>query len=130
MMDPVGLKAMAYFPKPNQAGSPFTETNNWFEQGVNASSSHQMNFKGDHNFNSNNRLSGRYSYGRGVGNPANLFGEALAPSYTFNDGPNQGARSLDGRRLYPAAKRHIDHYFPLWSTLTPPTSGTRCRIST
>ena len=91
MMDPVGLKTMAYFPKPNQAGSPFTETNNWFEQGVNESPSHQMNFKGDHNFNERNRLSGRYSYAKSVGAPPNLFGEALAPSYTFNNGPNHGS---------------------------------------
>jgi hypothetical protein len=87
-MDPIALKALDFFPKPNQAGAPFTETNNWFEQGINTSRSHGSNFKGDHNFNERNRLTGRYSYGRGVGSPVNLFGEGN-PAYTFNDGPNQ-----------------------------------------
>jgi len=87
MMDPVALKALAYFPRPNQPGAPFTETGNWFEQGINRGISHQTNLKGDHNFSENNRLTGRYSYGRGRGNPPNLFKE-LAPAYTFNDGPS------------------------------------------
>lgn len=87
MMDPVALKALAYFPKPNQPGAPFTETNNWFEQGINQGASHQTNLKGDHNFSANNRITGRYSYTRGRGNPPNLFKE-LAPAYTFNDGPS------------------------------------------
>jgi outer membrane receptor protein involved in Fe transport len=87
MMDPVALKALAYFPKPNQPGAPFTQTSNWFEQGINQGVSHQTNLKGDHNFSANNRITGRYSYTRGRGNPPNLFKE-LAPAYTFNDGPS------------------------------------------
>ncbi|MBI5283021.1 MAG: carboxypeptidase regulatory-like domain-containing protein [Candidatus Solibacter usitatus] len=89
MMDPVALKALAYFPKPNQTGAPFTETNNWYQEGINTSAGHQTNLKGDHNFSDKSRLTGRYSYSRGVGNPVNLFGEGN-PAYTFNDGPNQG----------------------------------------
>ncbi|MEK7404749.1 MAG: TonB-dependent receptor [Acidobacteriota bacterium] len=85
--DPVAAKALAYFPKPNTTGTPITETNNWFEQGINAGRSHGTGVKGDHNFTSNSRLSGRYSYGRGTGNPPNLFKD-LAPAYTFNDGPS------------------------------------------
>jgi hypothetical protein len=88
MMDPVALKALAFFPLPNQTGSPFTETNNWFEQGINLGPGHQTNMRGDHNFNESNRISGRYSYGRGRGTPPNLFGEGN-PAYTFNDGPSQ-----------------------------------------
>jgi hypothetical protein len=88
MMDPVALKALAYFPKPNQPGAPFTETNNWFEEGINRSIGHQTNIRGDHHFSDNNRISGRYSYTRGRGNPPNLFKD-LAPAYTFNDGPSQ-----------------------------------------
>ncbi len=87
MLDPVALKALAYFPKPNQPGAPFTETNNWFEEGINQGKSQQTNLKGDHNFSANSRLTGRYSYGRGRGNPPNLFKD-LAPAYTFNDGPS------------------------------------------
>jgi hypothetical protein len=88
MMDPVALKALAYFPKPNQPGAPFTETNNWFEEGINRSIGHQTNLKGDHHFTPNSRLTGRYSYGRGRGNPPNLFGKELAPAFTFNYGPS------------------------------------------
>jgi hypothetical protein len=88
MMDPIALKMLSYFPKPNQTGAPFTETNNWFEQGINRSTGLQTNIKGDHNFSERSRLTGRYSYSRGVGTPVNLFGEGN-PAYTFNDGPNQ-----------------------------------------
>jgi len=87
MQDPVALKALAYFPKPNQPGAPFTETNNWYEEGINQGKSQQVNLKGDHNFTENSRFTGRYSYGRGRGNPPNLFKD-LAPAYTFNDGPS------------------------------------------
>jgi hypothetical protein len=89
MFDPIALKALAFFPKPNQPGAPFTQTNNWFEQGINASKGHGTTLKGDHNFNDSNRLTGRYSYGRNTSSPANLFGEGN-PAYTFNNGPNQG----------------------------------------
>lgn len=89
MMDPVALAALAYFPTSNQAGSPFTETNNWFQQGVNQSPSHQINVRGDHNFTEANRISGRYSHSRFTGNPPNLFGDGN-PAFTFNDGPNNG----------------------------------------
>lgn len=89
MMDPVALKALAFFPKPNQTGAPSTETNNWYQEGVNTGPAHQTNLKGDHNFSDKSRLTGRYSYGRSVGAPVNLFGEGN-PAYTFNDGPNQG----------------------------------------
>ncbi len=87
MMDPIALKFLSYFPKPNQASSSITETNNWFEQGINPSTGHQTNLKGDHNFNDRNRITGRYSYSKGVGSPVNLFGEGN-PAYTFNSGPN------------------------------------------
>jgi hypothetical protein len=87
MMDPVALKSLAYFPKPNQVSTSITENNNWFNEGVNQSNGQQMNFKGDHIFNEKTRLSGRYSHVRGNGNPVNLFGEG-DPSYTYNDGPN------------------------------------------
>jgi hypothetical protein len=90
LMDPVALKALAYFPKPNQpAQNQITQQNNWFEQGINKTRSHQTNMRGDHNFTENNRLTGRYSYNRGTNTPPNLFGD-LAPAFTFNNGPNRG----------------------------------------
>lgn len=90
VMDPVALKALAYFPKPNQSSPSITETNNWFNQGINRSANHQMNFKGDHNFSDKSRLTGRYSYVKGNGSPVNLFGEDN-PAYTYNDGPNKSS---------------------------------------
>ena len=53
MLNPISLKSLSYLPLPNQQGAQFTNTANWFGQGINTSNGHQMNFKGDHNFNSN-----------------------------------------------------------------------------
>ena len=89
MMDPVALKILPWFPTPNQPSSSITQTNNWFNEGINNGRSRQTNIRGDHNFTQNSRLTGRYSYGRGTGDPVNLFGDALAPAYTYNDGPNK-----------------------------------------
>ena len=86
MMDPVALKALSYFPLPNQQGAPFTNTNNWFNQGVNNNKGQQINVKGDHSFNDNNRLSGRYSHTRSNSTNPNLFGDGN-PAY-FTGGPS------------------------------------------
>ena len=56
MMDPIALKALAYFPLPNTASTSITDTNNWFGQGINESVSRQMNLKVDHNFTTQSRL--------------------------------------------------------------------------
>lgn len=85
-MDPVALKALAFFPRGNQVTNAVTNNNNWFAQGVNRSTSKQMDFKGDHNINDKMRLTGRYSFAPNNGNPANLFGDGN-PAFTFNDGP-------------------------------------------
>lgn len=87
MFDPVAVKAMSYFPKPNQVTNPVTNTNNWFQEAISRNSNHQMDFKGDHNFSEKMRVTGRFSYGRSNGNPPNLFGEKN-PANTYNDGPN------------------------------------------
>jgi hypothetical protein len=87
MFDPVIQKVLPFFPRGNQVTNPVTNTNNWFEQGINLSTVHKMDFKGDHNFNDANRLTGRYSYARSRGNPPNVFGQGN-PAYTFNNGPN------------------------------------------
>jgi hypothetical protein len=84
--DPVAVKALSFLPQANQPGAAFTETNNWFNQGVNNSTGDQTTIKGDHNFNQSNRLSGRYSLVRGNGVNPNLFGEGN-PAY-FTGGNN------------------------------------------
>jgi hypothetical protein len=89
LMDPVALKALSYYPLPNQQGAPFTNTNNWFEQGVNDNNNSQINVKGDHNFNSSNRISGRYSHGRSNGVNPNLFGEGNPAMYTGGSSQNR-----------------------------------------
>ena len=87
MFDPISVKAMAYFPTPNQVGNAVTNTNNWFAEGINVSNNAVMDFKGDHNFNEKSRITGRFSHARSNGTPPNLFGEGN-PAYTENNGPN------------------------------------------
>jgi hypothetical protein len=113
MMDPVALKALAFYPLPNQQGAPFTNTNNWFQQGVSSSRAHQINVKGDHNFNNNNRLSGRWSHGRSNGQNPNLFGEGNPAMFT--GGPNQNR--VHGCRLHARSQRHNALHVPLRSDL-------------
>jgi hypothetical protein len=86
MLDPIAMKALSFYPLPNQQGAPFTNTNNWFNQGINDNKGQQMNFKGDHSFNENNRLSGRWSHTRSNNSNPNLFGEGN-PAY-FTGGPS------------------------------------------
>ncbi|BDC49452.1 hypothetical protein F183_A17680 [Bryobacterales bacterium F-183] len=85
-MDPVALKALSFVPNSNQAGAAFTQTNNWFNQGINTSKNHQITAKGDHNFNAANRISGRWSNVRSDGTNPNLFGDGN-PAY-FTGGPS------------------------------------------
>src|SRR5687767_5495611 len=63
MMDPVALRALAYFPLPNTASTSITETNNWFGQGISQNVNRQMSIKLDQSFSERSRLNGRYSYG-------------------------------------------------------------------
>ena len=49
MQDPVALNVMKYYPAPTSDGLAFTHVNNFFAQGVNVSSSDQMDIKLDHN---------------------------------------------------------------------------------
>jgi len=87
LMDPIALRALDFFPRQNQVTNPITNTNNWFEQGINESRVHKTDAKIDHNLNDANRLTGRYSFAHSRGNPPNVFGQGN-PAYTFNNGPN------------------------------------------
>ena len=86
MLNPVALKALSYLPLPNQPGAQFTNNNNFFGQGVNSSTNHQINAKADHNFNDRVRFGGRYSQNKSQGTNPNLFG-ADNPAY-WTGGPN------------------------------------------
>ncbi len=87
MFDPIAVKALSFLPKSNQPGAAFTNTANWFGQGINTSSNHQLNSKVDHNFNAANRVSGRYSNVLSTGRNPNLFGDNN-PTY-WTGGSNQ-----------------------------------------
>jgi hypothetical protein len=84
MHNPVALKALEFFPLPNQQGAAFTNQDNWFAQGVNQNRSNQMDNKMDWNMNATNRFSLRHSFNWGKGDPANLFGNS---ANRFNTGP-------------------------------------------
>ena len=85
-LNPLAVKALSYLPAANQPGAAFTNANNWFNQGINTSTSHQITVKGDHNFNESNRISGRWSNQRNNGANPNLFGDGN-PAY-FTGGPS------------------------------------------
>jgi len=85
-MNPVAVKALSFLPAANQQGAAFTNVNNWFNQGINTSTSHQITAKADHNFNQSNRISGRWSNQRNNGMNPNLFGDGN-PAY-FTGGPS------------------------------------------
>src|SRR5499427_1378934 len=60
MMDPVALKAMQFYPKPNQDPNPITHVNNFFAQGIGESYTRPVfDLKGDHSFTDKIRFTGR-----------------------------------------------------------------------
>jgi hypothetical protein len=85
--DPIAVKALGFFPLPNQVTNAVTNTNNWFAQDINLSTGYKFDIKGDHNFSDKSRLMGRFSYTPSTGNPPNLFGKGN-PAFTFNNGPS------------------------------------------
>lgn len=89
-MDPIALRALAYFPLPNVESTSITGTNNWFGQGISQSINRQMSIKVDQNFSERTRLSGRYSYGPYTSTPPNIFGE-LGAAFPLNNGPVVGS---------------------------------------
>lgn len=85
--DPIALKALSFLPQGNLPGNSVTGLLNWFGQGINTSTSHQINAKADHNFTQNTRVSGRYSNAISQGRNPNLFGDNN-PAY-WTGGTNQ-----------------------------------------
>jgi hypothetical protein len=90
MLDPIALRALAYFPLPNTPSTSITETNNWFGQGISENINKQMSIKMDQNFSERSRLTGRYSYGPYTSTPPNIFGE-LGAAFPLNNGPIVGS---------------------------------------
>lgn len=76
LMDTVALKALQYYPKPNQDPNPITHINNWFMQGIGQSFAKQGDLKVDHSLNDQLRVTARYSHSRNRSAPVNLYGLA------------------------------------------------------
>ncbi len=92
MIDPVSAKTLKYFPMPNAAPTnAYTFANNFYSQGIDNSLSKQSDIKLDHLLTDRWRLTGRYSWNRNTGDPANLFAQtdpALAAANEPNTGPS------------------------------------------
>ncbi len=75
LQDPVALKAMQFYPKPNQTTNAVTNINNFFKQGIGESTTKpQFDIKGDHSITDRLRFTGRYSVNWNSGTGVNLFG--------------------------------------------------------
>ena len=61
MIDQVAKKFLAYFPEPNVHGDAGTNYNNYRKNVQSSTSQYQLDTRGDHQFNDNNRLGVRYS---------------------------------------------------------------------
>ena len=85
LIDPVALKALSFYPTPNQDPNPTTHVNNWFQQAIGESTTKpQFDVKVDHSFTDRLRIMTRYSMNRSDGNPANLYG-AASPNLSVAD---------------------------------------------
>jgi outer membrane receptor protein involved in Fe transport len=72
-LDPVGLNILNYYPGPNQAASNAAGANNFNGTPVTASPANFYMFKVDHNFNTNNKLTGRYMWVSGTSSMAGVY---------------------------------------------------------
>lgn len=90
LLNPIAVKALTFYPQPTSEGNAFTHANNFFAQGVSQSRSTQMDFKLDHNFSDKSRVTGRYSFNKGLSLPANLWNNpADRPNGGNTDSHNQ-----------------------------------------
>jgi hypothetical protein len=92
MIDPVSAKAMKYIPMPNSTPTnAFTYANNFYVQGIDQGLTKQSDTKIDHIFSEKWRLTGRYSFNRSQGTPANMWASSdasIAAANSPNTGPN------------------------------------------
>ncbi|WP_035957792.1 TonB-dependent receptor [Bryobacter aggregatus] len=86
-MDPVAVKAKAYYVPSTQAPNNVnTNANNFFGASKSPSSSHQFDTRVDHSFSQKFTIFGRFSYNISQSSPVNFFGNPGTPS---GDGPSQ-----------------------------------------
>ncbi|MPZ16910.1 MAG: hypothetical protein GEV06_03175 [Luteitalea sp.] len=72
-LDPVGQAVLGYYPEPNVAGDPVTNTNNYVSINNGTANMNNYGARVDHNFSTGNRLSGRVSYRKDTRVAANTF---------------------------------------------------------
>jgi len=80
LFDPVAVKAMGYYPMPNQPGLVYTHVNNLAVTTVAKNPAKQMDVKIDHSFGSNSRSFIRYDYLNQTAGDFNYYGNAAQPS--------------------------------------------------
>jgi hypothetical protein len=72
-LDPVGVAILGYYPLPNQAPSNVAGANNFSGAPVSISPANFYMIKGDHNFNSKDRLTGRYMRVSGTSSISSVY---------------------------------------------------------
>lgn len=87
--DPVARRLVQYYPLPNTQGSPYTNTNNYYNQGSSALDIDQIDGRVDHNVSATQRLFVRYSYRNQDSLPAVLWPKDLAIAETVNNERNR-----------------------------------------
>ena len=80
MFDPVAVKTMALYPKPNQAGLAFTNQNNLAIQKVPRSPTDRFDMRIDHNLSENRRMFVRYNRFKQDTAAADFWDNGAAPS--------------------------------------------------
>jgi len=87
--DPVGRRIAQFYPQPNTQGAPWTNANNYYNQGSSALDIDQIDGRVDHNFTSAQRFFVRYSYRNQDSLPAILWPMELKAAETVNNERNR-----------------------------------------
>jgi outer membrane receptor protein involved in Fe transport len=100
-LDPVAMKLMPFYPRPNRAPDSLAGANNFRANLVNGLSRNNFTVKGDHNFSSKDRVTFRYLYNSDNTDLVSVF-------------PNPGAETSN------IALRHQNYHYGHWvRTITP-----------
>jgi hypothetical protein len=100
-LDPVAVKLMPFYPLPNRAPDSLAGANNFRANYVNGLTRDNYTAKIDHNFNANNRATGRYLYNSDNTDQTSVF-------------PDPGAETMN------MALRHQNYFYGNWiRTISP-----------